>query len=154
MRKPISPQPLLTAPVALTTRRAFLQSILTTWATTCCFPWLGTWASEGSQTNDSPAWLEAITGQREATSRIGQAYLETHRAEQDPDHLLSLIDEALVNLPGIDTHQLKDPAQIAEALKRVVRTDYINNEVVNLLGWVLSVTEARLYALVAVLHRA
>ncbi len=145
MSQSMNPQT-LAAPTFLTNRRAFLKSILATWAASCVFPWQHAWASDAPPTSDWPVWLQNITGQREATIRLGRAYLESHPAEQEPDHLLSLIDQALVKLPDIDHKQLNDSTRIAEALKRLVRAEYINDDVVNPLGWVLSVTEARLYA--------
>jgi hypothetical protein len=84
--------------------------------------------------------------------RLGKAYLTTHSDEQDGDELLRLIDEALSQLPDLDTSQSMQPNQIAMELKRLVRTEYINDAVLNMEGWILSRTEARLYALFAVLQ--
>ena len=141
-----------TTPDSLVTRRTFLKSLLTTWAIASCLPWQIATADPVEAADNSPAWLSDVTGDVNATLRLGNAYLGLYPEEQDPDHLISLIDEALVHLPQFDPAQLKHPDQIAITLKRLVRSDYVNDDIVSLEGWVLSQTEARLYALVAALH--
>ena len=62
--------------------------------------------------------------------------------------MLASIEQAL-NRQDASLTLTADAGQIAGALQRLVRQDYARDQVVSVAGWVLSVTEARLYALVA-----
>jgi hypothetical protein len=135
-------------------RRRFVKSLLVTWASASSLTWPLAMAERAPTSADSPAWLLATTGDPSAASRLGQAYLATRPDEHDVDLLTGLIEERLSQSAGPNSARLERPADIAKALMRLVRTDYIQNNVINLEGWVLSQTEARLYALSAVLHNA
>lgn len=143
----------VTSAVGVLSRRRFLLSLLAGWAGASFLPWQLAAAETVDAADAWPAWLSEITGEPTAVVRLGQAYLATHPNDQDPDHLIRLIDERLVRLPGLDPARLVQPAQIARALKQCVRYDYVNDATVSLDGWVLSETEARLYALVAALQQ-
>jgi len=128
------------------TRRTFLQAVAAGLAAAGVF---------GCQQPDSsgmatdaggqPAWLAKIIGADDAAARFGRIYLEAHPAENNRDVLVGLIEQATVPTPPAD------PAAMAVALQQVVRAEYARDAVVAVDGWVLSVTEARLYALVSVL---
>ena len=134
------------------TRRRFIQSLLVTWAISYGLPWQFVTAAQEDVTADWPSWLQAVTGEPNAVIRIGKAYLRNHQEEQDADVLMRLIDEALSRSPGLDPSQLIQPGRIAMELKRLVRMEYINDDVISLEGWILSRTEVRLYALAAALE--
>ncbi len=78
----------------------------------------------------------ALLGNREAAARVGLAYLAQVPEEADRDVLLV----RLALPPG------QDPASVVTARKR---EDFRCGRVVRLENWVLSSTEARLCALVA-----
>lgn len=95
-----------------------------------------------------PAWLEGLIGDPEAAARLGNAYLVTHPDENSSATLSRLLDQAIASestaIATLTTEQIA-------VLQHCVRTDYARNAVVPVNGWVLSITEARLYGLVAVL---
>ena len=88
-----------------------------------------------------------------AAGRLGRAYLTAHPAELD---LQRLVEDVLGSLRlqaaagAIDSSP--EAVMIARA-RRVVIDDYLAGRVVNIDGWVLSITEARLYALAALADR-
>jgi hypothetical protein len=84
--------------------------------------------------------------------RLGQAYRQSRPAEQASDVLAEAVDRALTSELDGGT-RAADPLQVIAALRRVVRAEYARGEVVEVQGWVLSTTEARLYGLVAALSR-
>ena len=72
---------------------------------------------------------------------VGDVYLAQFDDERSPNVLMRRI---LASLPP-------DLARInAQELRRCIRSDFDYGDVVNLQGWVLSRTEARLYALYAI----
>lgn len=150
----MNPSPTHQASVALLTRRALLKRLLATWAATCAIPWQVTPADTESTSRRQPAWLPRITGQRDAVLRLGRAYLETHTAEKDTEQLLASVDRALASLQGANSQPTQDISQTIAALQRIVRDEYIRDQVTALQGWVVSLTEARLYALAALLYSA
>jgi hypothetical protein len=84
-----------------------------------------------------------------AASRLGRAYLTAHPAELD---LQRLIDGVLgsLRLPGgADAIDSTPEAVLIARVRRFVIDDYLAGRVVDVDGWVLSITEARLYALAA-----
>ncbi len=95
------------------------------------------------------SWSEWLLDSRNraALQRLGNAYRMAHPEERDGDTLNAYINEAVnaaAPVGGAD-----DMAAQVVALRQRVRTEYRQAEVVRLEGWVLSVTEARLYALAA-----
>ena len=133
-------------------RRRFIKSLMISWTMTSVMPWQSATAEYDAVSEVWPNWLQHVVGEPIAVIRFGKAYISAHPDENDPDDLLRLIDEALSRLPDIDPNQPLQPIQIAMALKRLVRTEYIDDDILSMEGWILSRTEARLYALAAVLH--
>ena len=93
-----------------------------------------------------PAWLPGAVGDADAAARVGRAYLAAHPGEANLDSLLAAIDSAL---GGRIEAANSDPQGVLTALQRAVRAEYLRGESVNVQGWVLSVTETRVYALLA-----
>jgi hypothetical protein len=100
----------------------------------------------GAVTDPWPQWL-LDSNNREAVVRLGNAYRSAHPAEADAAVLLDAIDRALA-AAGAGA-AATPPAVLASAMQQRVRDEYTRGEVVRVTGWILSVTEARLYALVA-----
>jgi len=145
----MSASPACDTPVKPLTRRALLKMLLATWAGTCAVPWqLSLAASEPASGRQLP-WLSRVTGQPDAVRRLGRAYLEAHAEENDLDRLLASVDQALAQSQGENSQPPRDTDQVVAELKRTVRDEYIRDQVIPLQGWVISRTEARLYALVA-----
>ena len=86
------------------------------------------------------------SGDADAAARIGRAYLAANPGEANLDTLLAAIDSALGG--GIEAAD-SDPQGVLTALQRAVRAEYLRGESVKVQGWVLSVTETRVYALLA-----
>ena len=131
------------------TRRAFLLAALVSAAVGIPLAGRCAFAVAPPEARRLPAWLLGITGERDAVTRLGEAYRESHPAEQDGGVLVAAIDSALMPSLGDATHACADPLQVIAALRRVVRAEYARGAVVQVQGWVLSATEARLYGLVA-----
>ena len=111
-------------------------------------PSLGPAAGEvpNSQTVDL---LKILVPDLAAAGRLGRVYLAAHPAELD---LERLVDEVLrpMRLPGgADAIDSPPAAVLIARVRRVVIDDYLAGRIVNIDGWVLSITEARLYALAA-----
>jgi hypothetical protein len=123
-------------------RRTFLLTVLVgALAATGCGD------KDASLTTDTvPPWLPGAVGDVDAAARIGRAYLQANRSERNLDTLLAAIDAALVGDPGLGGG---DTQRLLTALQHTVRGEYLRGESVNVQGWVLSVTEARVYAVLA-----
>jgi hypothetical protein len=97
-------------------------------------------------TDTVPQWLPVAVGDVDAAARIGRAYLEASRGEHNLDTLLVAIDAALAGEPGAAAGGRR---RVLSALQNAVRAEYLRGKSVNVQGWVLSVTEARVYAVLA-----
>jgi hypothetical protein len=93
-----------------------------------------------------PAWLPGAVGDADAAARFGRAYLAANPGEANLDTLLAAIDSALGG--ELDAAN-SDPQRVLTALQHAVRAEYLRGESVNVQGWVLSVTETRVYAVLA-----
>lgn len=92
-----------------------------------------------------PSGTKALLGalpNRAAAATLGRAYLAASPAEADPGRLLSLLEATL----GSDA---SDEAALLARIDRQLRSEYIRGDLVDVDGWLLSRTEARLYALAA-----
>jgi hypothetical protein len=123
-------------------RRAFLLTVLAS-----------ALAAAGCGEKDAPrstdplsSWLPGAVGDVGAARRIGRAYLEANPGEQNLDGLLAAIDAALSGETGAAEG---DAERLLTALQHAVPAEYLRGESVNVRGWVLSVTEARVYAVLA-----
>lgn len=91
---------------------------------------------------DMPAsWLEPrvaeLFGDLDSARQIGRAYLEQAPAEARRDRLVASLQAVL------------PPTASREQLQRRLRQDFAEGRIVNVHGWVLSHTEARLCGLAA-----
>ena len=93
-----------------------------------------------------PAWLPDSVGDTAAAARLGRIYLEAHPPEQDLDRLLSRIDAAIA--PELASGSTNIDEMLG-AVQRAVRGDYLHDRVVSVQRWVLSRTEAQVYAALA-----
>ena len=84
-----------------------------------------------------------------AAERFGRAYLAAYPAEADRETLLGHLEAAL--FPG-GTAVRSGAEAVFTRFDRVVRGEYADGEVIVVAGWLLSRSEARLYAL-SVLYR-
>jgi len=102
-------------------------------------------------TATAPDWLLKIVADRDAAARFGRAYLDSHPAEQSGETLLKAIDTAMSIHLGAEADTPMDTQQLLARLRQLVRAEYAAGRTLLVGGWVLSATEARLYAAVTVL---
>lgn len=120
-------------------RRRFLLAVLA-----------GALAAEGCRAAEDgaagslplPPWLASLALDPAAAARLGRAYLATRAEENDPQLLLDALERAVASRGGAVN------ADFA-ALDRAVRADYAEGHFVQVEGWILSTTEARLYGFIA-----
>jgi len=81
-----------------------------------------------------------------AATRLGHAYLAAYPAEADAERLRGLLRQTLFADLSMTTD---DSDALCRGLVRTLSDDYIAGEVLDLDGWQISRSEARLYALAA-----
>ncbi len=91
------------------------------------------------------ARLRALLYDREAASRLGHLYVRQVPTEDDP-RILARLAVALPEFQQIDA-VARDPTSLHDRLDAQVRSDFAAGTTVQLDGWLLSRTEARLCAL-------
>jgi hypothetical protein len=130
------------------TRRRFLRSLLLGMLAgasgACRYPGDGPGAGQPA----TPAWLGSIISAPESAGRLGRSYLANYPEEADADRLVAEI-EAAVTASGGTLSAVTDADRMTAALQRLVRAEFARDQVASVSGWVLSRTEARLYALVS-----
>jgi hypothetical protein len=84
-----------------------------------------------------------------AAGRLGRSYLTAHPAELDFRRLADGVLRSLRLPAAADAINSTPESVLIGRAKRVVVDDYVAGRVVDIDGWVLSITEARLYALAA-----
>ncbi|MGB5334331.1 MAG: hypothetical protein WBN07_01830 [Woeseiaceae bacterium] len=84
-----------------------------------------------------------------AGGRLGRAYLTAHPDELDLQRLVNGVLGPMRLSGGADAIDSIPEAVLIARVRRVVIDDYLAGRIVNIDGWVLSITEARLYALAA-----
>lgn len=82
--------------------------------------------------------LAALFHHQASARAIGRRYLQQHPLETNARHLLVGIDDRL---------RTAGDGELVFALQQRIRQDFVEERVVKLEGWILSVTEARLCAL-------
>lgn len=93
------------------------------------------------------AWLDDISPYPRDAAKIGRGYLVLHPEEADREILKMKINMAIreqVDLTATGSHKME-----FSLFEDVIRKEYAQGRMVFLHGWVLSPTEARLYALLS-----
>ncbi len=134
-------------------RRQFLGVILQGLG---AFLLLGRWRSaERLLRSGADRWdvaIERSFGSTRSTRRIGEEYLRNMPAERDRARLVDLV------LPSEPRHRLAfevgDRVRRRRLIQEKIRKDFREGRIVRVRGWILSRTEARLYALLTLsVHR-
>jgi hypothetical protein len=126
-------------------RRGFLKSALAM-AGALGTPEAPLWEGRGHP--DPGTRLSRLIGARESARAIGTAYLKVTPGEQASGALSDALTRNLAD--GREALSALDDAALRLALSIQVRRDFETSDVIELEGWVLSRTEARLCALVAI----
>jgi hypothetical protein len=100
----------------------------------------------GGGASREAARLAGMLPHAQSAARLGRLYLEGAPQEADAARLVALINAAPAPTDTDEALRAKLDARI--------RDDFINNDLVAVDGWLLSRTEARLCALVSLLHNA
>jgi len=99
--------------------------------------------------NASPDALIALLSDPASASSLGQRYLSDQPHERDTNRLADQLLAALsVQQPG---QPLTDPRELGQALIALVQREYVSEPLIAVDGWLLAPSEARLYALAAVI---
>ena len=130
------------------TRRGFLRSALLSLMAGAAASSRLALADSGTQSCVEPQWLSNIIYDRTSAQRLGQAYLNAYPRYRRCDLLIADIEGALQKLQA-DTSSTAGAMPVSAALQRLVRAEYAGDQVVSVSGWIVSRTEARLYALAA-----
>ena len=127
-------------------RRELLQSII-------AFPLLLTASPAHTVVKENTASMEqqlsnrllSVITDKQSASKIGSEYLKRSLSERNAEKITDEIFHANQILKSrmmkISTEELK------EIISKIISSDFQNSRVVSINGWVLSETEARLYAL-------
>jgi hypothetical protein len=91
--------------------------------------------------------IDAAVSDIEAAARLGRHYLASLPMVPDHQQLVAEIDGLLA--AAADEQAPADDAAILAAARRAVSEDYLQGRVTDVGGWVLSITEAKLFALAA-----
>ena len=106
--------------------------------------------AEGQVPNSQPGdLLNILVSDIAAAGRLGRSYLTAHPGELDLHRLVEDVLRPLRLPAAVDAIDSSPEAVLIGRARRVVMDDYLAGRVVNIDGWVLSITEARLYALSA-----
>jgi hypothetical protein len=92
------------------------------------------------------AALANLLSEADSAIVVGREYLRHYPDERDPEHIRHGLSVALGG-----RLEAFDPAALRERVRRRVRQDFAEDQVALVDGWILSITEARLCALAALL---
>jgi hypothetical protein len=97
-------------------------------------------------------WLFRVTGERDAVIHVGHRYLRAYPGEQDVTRLLAAVRASLIGQLGGVEPDFSVGSSLAVAVRDLVSGEYRRGELASVDGWLLSRTEARVYAAAALLH--
>lgn len=124
-------------------RRSFLSILVSAGALAAGWPASG---REGLTAEPIRSLLASL-GHGKSAAVVGNAFLRRHPGEADAQHLATNI-AADLRCRGCEPGRASR-ARLRRAITEQVREDFAQNRVVDVDGWVLSATEARLYGLAA-----
>ena len=129
------------------TRRTFLLSALLSVTAGSFGTGRDALASSGPEPCVAPPWLWKTIADRQSAARLGRAYLDAHPEYHHCPALLAQVERTLTQR-GLSAAVRANEEQTASSLRGLLRKEYANGDVVTVGGWILSKTEAHLYALV------
>lgn len=127
------------------TRRRFLLTLASTMIVSCADSGRDA-GTESLQTSDwSNDVLPKLMADYEAAAQFGRAYLKAHPEYHTAKILMNDIEQALLQYDASIINST-DSDRVVASVKQLMIKEYQHNEVELVVGWVLSLTEARLYA--------
>jgi hypothetical protein len=97
------------------------------------------------QAGEASHWLAVLIDDADGMAGFGNAYLQAFPGERNLDRLAHALRAAL-DITSPEPAARQDAAALFARLDRTVRDEYRRGEVVTVAGWLLSRSEARLYA--------
>lgn len=104
--------------------------------------------TSSQKVNFIKAAMPGLTGDREAAARIGRFYLNAHPEYQAGETLVNKIERTLTRFAP-DVAKSTNSNRVVVLVKKIIAREFQKNEIEKVAGWILSITEARLYALFA-----
>ena len=130
------------------TRRGFLLTIAAAVVAGCTDSGLDAVTTSSQKADFIKAAMPGLTSDRAAAARIGRFYLDAHPEYQAGDALVKDIELTLTRSDP-DVAKSTDSNRVIVLVKKIIASEFQNNKVEKVSGWILSMTEARLYALFA-----
>jgi hypothetical protein len=106
----------------------------------------------GDSTTREAMRLADVLRHPDSAALLGRLYLDRNPQEADAAQLVTLIGAA--QSPALSPVTAAPDESLRTVLEARIRNDFINGKTVAVDGWLLSLTEARLCALVSLLKRA
>jgi hypothetical protein len=104
-------------------------------------------AASAPHENGGVIGLDVVIADADAAARLGRHYLAALTPPPTAEQLVTEITQSMGPVSG--GPEAVDDAVIIERARRAVTDDYLQGRVTDVDGWVLSLTEARLFALAA-----
>ena len=103
----------------------------------------GLYLRRRNQSEEAIILLKEIAPDEEIAEIVGKAYLKNRPEEADPQLLLERIFSG-------DERDFEDSSFVAKGLKERIRRDFEEHRTIELNRWLLSETEARVFALISI----
>jgi len=123
-------------------RRQFISAAGCVWVASLRVPGIALAAEDKAVGGEFADGLVRIFRDQRSARTIGREYLKGVPAEADKAHLVSLISQSRNQTPD-----LPGRLSLEEWISSRIREDFSSSKVVNVGGWVLSETEARICAI-------
>lgn len=130
-------------------RRHLLGALSSATIALACWPRLALGRLESRPAPSLAYRLVGALRQQASATRVGRAFLRAHPAEADVGRLTASLADDLCGQACDPASAGSSPAGLRAAFARQVRADFTTGRVTRVDGWVLSVTEARLCGLAA-----
>lgn len=137
----------LAGPSAMLDRRAFISTLSLLMTTT--LPLASALASNRPNAGDSADLVAQLTDPA-AAAHLGRLYLLRNPGERDPARLIEALGRALAALPHKPPATTSPPG-LHGSVNALILAEYQNEPLMAIDGWLLAPSEARLYALCALL---
>lgn len=129
------------------TRRRFLLAVASAVIVSCTDSGHDAKSVSLHKSDWSKVAMPMLIANYDAAAYFGRAYLELHPEYKSVDLLINNIEQAILHHDASASKSMHSDRVVA-AVKQLIVKEYQRDEVEVVVGWVLSVTEARLYTLV------
>lgn len=130
------------------TRRNFLLMMASTMLLSCTDSEIDSLDFDPGDDNAAKHVMLGLIYDQKAAEQLGREYLAAHPQYRSQETLVKAIKKALYAFSP-DARRASKEEHMATALQQLIKDEYKKNQVESISSWLLSVTEARLYALAA-----